>query len=168
MSQNTRSRVRPSSWSRVHIDQTRFGERGGLASMSLPLYQAMRGDFSGTSTGSGMVDSSKLLRSASVRRRPVGAFKSRPVSGQTCRMMVIDDRGTSTLLTLTGPAPRQPVATQYFPQRSARELISSSYRFYQAIERGGGRFALVGDMVVLTAACTGAEDWHWQSNPQGC
>jgi hypothetical protein len=39
------SRVRPSSWSGVRIDQTCFGERGGLAPMSLPLFQGTRGVF---------------------------------------------------------------------------------------------------------------------------
>jgi len=37
-----RSRVRPSIWSFVRIDQTCFGRSGGFAPVSLPLFQGTR------------------------------------------------------------------------------------------------------------------------------
>src|SRR5262249_423602 len=75
-----RSRVRPSSWSRVRIDQTCFGERGGLAPMSLPLFQGTRGGCKITSTGLDMVNSSIAEERQHAPHR-IGAFNSRPLSG---------------------------------------------------------------------------------------
>ena len=37
-----RSRLRPSIWSLVRIDQTCFGRSGGFAPVSLPLFQGTR------------------------------------------------------------------------------------------------------------------------------
>src|ERR1700757_4374520 len=42
-----RSRVRPAICSFVRIDQTCFGRRGGLAPISLPLFQGSRRDAGG-------------------------------------------------------------------------------------------------------------------------
>src|SRR5262249_57427072 len=50
------SRVRPSTISRVLIDQTCFGRNGGLAPVSFPLFQGVRaGPFNKVISLSGMV-----------------------------------------------------------------------------------------------------------------
>src|SRR5262249_8268037 len=104
-----RSLVRPSTINRVLIDQTCFGRSGGLAPISLPLFQGVRGaSFNRRASLAGMV---VLLG----YWEPGACSGSRAVAADSCPLSEVCGHAWVTgppLLTPSGHSSRSPTAPQ--------------------------------------------------------